>query len=452
MHPSLPYVVKREIAFAAKYLARDNYLCDLYLERLLDYETLSPEEQQRQNNERLLRTFQIAAQRIVRYGGIRTDFEAVDAPQALRELYPIVTKEDLLNQTEEFYPNRGKIRPWMIASETGGTTGTPLRIVCSLKSVIMENAFLRRHLSWSGFQKGMRRATLRGDMVIPAIQKEPPYWYYNRYNKQMILSTSHLSPRTADAYIAKIEEFSPFLMQAYPSVAYELAGYLREKDRKVNVPYIFTQSESLLPFQRQLIEDRFQGQTFEHYGCGERVAFATGCEEGNLHLNLDYSHVEIVDEQGKPTDDYGYLVGTTYHNDAMPLVRYRMSDVTKWKAGVCPCGRVSPMIEQIKGRVEDAIIGTDGSNIGPLLYRILKGVERVRKTQVAQVDRHLLEIRVVPGPGYGEAEGEKLIRNLHQLVDKDIGARLVIVDEIPRTTRGKQRWIVNEYVVEAETP
>lgn len=86
MHPSFPYVVKREIQFAAKYFARDNYLCDLYLERLLRYETLSPEEQQRQNSERLLQTLRIASQRIARYRGIRRDFDAVDAAQALRSL------------------------------------------------------------------------------------------------------------------------------------------------------------------------------------------------------------------------------------------------------------------------------------------------------------------------------------------------------------------------------
>ena len=78
------------------------------------------------------------------------------------------------------------------------------------------------------------------------------------------------------------------------------------------------------------------------YGMAERVAFATECEYGQMHVNPDYSFVEIVDAAGRPTADVGYVVGTTFHNHAMPLVRCRLSDRTRWKRGQCACGRAFP--------------------------------------------------------------------------------------------------------------
>ncbi len=57
----------------------------------------------------------------------------------------------------------------------------------------------------------------------------------------------------------------------------------------------------------------------EYYGMAERVAYASECERGNLHVNTDYSYVEIVDDDGKPTSGDGYIVGTTFHNTVMPL-------------------------------------------------------------------------------------------------------------------------------------
>lgn len=92
------------------------------------------------------------------------------------------------------------------------------------------------------------------------------------------------------------------------------------------------------------------------YGMAERVAFASACQFGAMHVNADYAYVEIVNDDGQPTTDFGFVVGTTLHNHVMPLVRYRLSDRARWKAGSCPCGRPFPVLEEISGKYEDAIL------------------------------------------------------------------------------------------------
>jgi phenylacetate-CoA ligase len=440
----LLFSLKRDFAIYAKTLIRRSTRCRQWMETLLSHEKLGEEDIQRITRSYLLRTLKVASRVIPFYRDMIVDFDEDGAEDALIARYPIIDKQDLLEKPSLFYP---RFRfPWTIAGETGGSTGTPLRVLWSVNSMITEYAFLKRHLMWVGFQDGMRSAALRGDSVVPVQREGGPYWHFDRFGRQLILSSVHLSENTANAFIDALAEFNPYVLHAYASVAHELAIYLRERRKHLAIPFVFLQSETVQPHQRELIEERFQTKTMEYYGMGERVAFASECEAGNLHINPEYSYVEIVDENGRSTNDYGYVVGTTFHNNLMPLIRYRLTDRTRWKRGTCLCGRSYPMIERIIGRLEDAIIGTNGNDIGMFLYRILKGVTNIRQTQVAQVGKNRLEIRVVPAPGYSdEIEGLQLIQNLHELVDRDIDARVIRVSEIPRTKIGKQKWVVNEY-------
>ncbi len=102
----------------------------------------------------------------------------------------------------------------------------------------------------------MPRAYLRGDTVVPINKSAPPYWFYNRYINQLVLSSRHLREPCVDALIRELERFAPFLVQAYPSTAYELALMLEKRNASLKIPYVFTASEPLYPHQRQLIEER----------------------------------------------------------------------------------------------------------------------------------------------------------------------------------------------------
>ena len=438
--------IRNEVLAVATYALRDNFICQRMVAKLRSHERLPREALDRLHRHLLLRTLRYATRQIPYYSGISVRCGENDVEQFLVNEFPILQKEDFLNKREQLYSNHGHIRPWTIVGETGGTTGAPLQLFRSFASVLWQNAFLKRQWSWAGFLDGMPRATLRGDMVIPVGQKEPPYWFMNRYTNQLILSLAHLQEETADYFIDKLETFSPYMIEAYPSAAYEFAGYLARRDQYLSIPYIFTGSEPLYDHQRQLIEDRFRGRVMDHYGMGERVTFATECEFGNLHVNTDHSHMEIIGEDGKPTNEYGYVVGTTFHNLLMPLVRYRLLDQAKWKDGDCQCGRTYPMIERVNGRVDEKILGSAGNDIGPLLFRITHGVNNIEKIQIAQVERYRLEIRVLPSMGFSETDKEQLVQNLHKFVDAGLAASVTVVDEIPRTRRGKYRWIVNEHI------
>lgn len=435
-----------EISFGSRAILRDNWLCRRAIADLRCHEAMTDEEMDSLRMGLLHRTLVSAISRLPYYRKIPRRFPVARSVEVLQRHFSIITKETLLENRNELYPNAGRPRPWNPTGRTSGTTGTPLSVFRSPKSVLMENAFLRRQWEWGGYRHGMPRATLRGEMVVPLDRTAPPFWFWNRYNNQLLISSRHLRDPCVDAIIDELERFSPVMLQAYPSTAFALAQLMAQRNRRLSIPVVFTASEPLYPHQRELIAERFGAKVMDMYGMAERVAFATECEHGSLHVNPDYSYVELVDSDGQPARDIGYVVGTTFHNHAMPLVRYRLSDRTRWISGKCRCGRPFPMIEPVTGKVEDGIFGSNGAFVSPsVLTFAFKGVRNIRKSQVAQVAPERWEIRLVPAPEFGADDRHKLVDNIHKLVDPGVNVEVVLRDEIPCTAAGKFRWVVNEW-------
>lgn len=438
--------LRNELLFGTRALLRDNPFSQWRLRALQGNESMDRAQLDRLQAELLHRTLRTAIARLPFYAHIRRDFPVAAAPDILRTLFPIIDKETLFAQRDRLYPNRGERQPWQAPGKSSGTTGAPVTVFRSLQSLLMEQAFVKRHWAWGGYHDGMVRATLRGDLVVGVEQASPPFWFWNRYNRQLLVSSRHLADAHADAIIERLALLAPAMLQAYPSTAFTLAGLLERRNARLRIPFIFTSSEPLYPHQRALIEQRLGGKVMDMYGMAERVAFAGECEHGQLHVNPDYSYVEIVDADGEPTSDYGSVVGTTFHNHAMPLVRYRLSDRTRWKRGCCACGRQFPMIEFVTGKFEDCITGGHGEPVSSsVLTFAFKGMSNICKSQVAQVGPASWEVRVVPLPGFTAADRQQLVDNIHQLVDPHVAVRVVLRNDIPNTAAGKFRWVVNEF-------
>jgi phenylacetate-CoA ligase len=438
-------VLRNEVKYGLRFLVRDTLKSERRIQRLLAHERGPQELLDTVTNQLLADSLRAAILRIPRYRNLSASFDVRDAREVLRERFPIIDRRDLIERPAEHYPYGSAPRPWTIVGRTSGTSGTPLQVFRSLESVLWENAIVERHFRWSGYSPGMRRAYLRGDLIVPIDRTASPYWFLNRYNNQMIISSRHLREGCVDDIIEMLANFAPFIMEAYPSTAYELALLLERRNASLRIPYVYTGSEPLYPHQRELIQARLAKHVMDHYGMAERIAYATECEQGNLHVNSDYSHVEIVDDTGRPTDDEGYIVGTTFHNGLMPLVRYRMSDRTRWRAGGCPCGRLYPVIEAVTGKYEDTLFGSQGQRISPSVVTFaFKSLRGIKYSQVAQTGEAMWEIRVVPEGTFGETERQKLVENVKHLVDPGLQVVVRVVSEIARTSAHKYRWIVNE--------
>jgi phenylacetate-CoA ligase len=122
---------------------------------------------------------------------------------------------------------------------------------------------------------------------------------------------------------------------------------------------------------RQRIEQMFGVKAYNSFGLSEMngpgVAFEC-TEQNGLHIWEDAYAVEIMDPETLepvPDGEVGELVMTTLDRQAMPIVRYRTRDLTRFLPGTCRCGRTHRRIDRISGRSDDMFI-VKGCNVFPM--------------------------------------------------------------------------------------
>jgi phenylacetate-CoA ligase len=151
---------------------------------------------------------------------------------------------------------------------TGGSTGIPLGLYWEREFTDpKEWAFVWRQWNWAGYQFGERRVTLRGNVINRFEKGKRQWWEYNPVDNALILSSYDITNKNLFKYIEEIEKFRPVAIQAYPSVLYVLATFLRNKELMLeNIKTILTCSETLYPHQRQIIEKYLGAKVYDHYG------------------------------------------------------------------------------------------------------------------------------------------------------------------------------------------
>jgi len=152
-----------------------------------------------------------------------------------------------------------------------------------------------------------------------------------------------------------------------PSFALLLAE--RAEGRAIDLRYGVFGAEPWSEAMREKLEAAWGIDACDIYGLSEVMGpgVAAECREGKgaLHVFDDHFLPEIVDpETGDPTDGLGELVLTTLTKEALPVLRYRTGDVTRFVDGPCPCGRTHRRIARFTGRVDDMLI-VRGVNVFP---------------------------------------------------------------------------------------
>lgn len=138
---------------------------------------------------------------------------------------------------------------------------------------------------------------------------------------------------------------------------------------------------------RTKLQDALGIRVYDIYGTSELSGpmFTECTEQNGIHLWGDLAYPEIIDpETGEslPAGEKGELVMTVLKKEALPMIRYRVGDVTVLNDEPCACGRTSPRIMRIQGRVDDMLI-VRGINVFP-----------------SQVEHALMEIPEVVGSAF----------------------------------------------------
>ncbi len=358
--------------------------------------------------------------------------------------FPLLEKESVRRNPETFLnplynPSR------LLRVSTSGTTGTPLRIYFNSSVRQLNYAYYDRFLSMSHIPYDGKRATFGGRVVAPVNQRKPPYWRLSRFQKNLLFSIYHLKPEHLSAYAQRLKSYVPDFIEAYPSAITPLARFINHHSVDMHgvTNAIVTSAETLLPSQRKEIESAFGAPVVDQYGSAEMAVFIGQCKAGRYHVHPDYGVVEFLNADGgsaKPGEE-AEIVCTGFVNTVMPLIRYRIGDRGVYSDRPCECGLQFPVVEQILGRVDDAVMTPDGGSVsrfGAVLYGL-----PVKEVQYEQHNRNELVVKIVRDSSYTGATEKQIVTALRKRLGAEIAIVFSYVETLERGPRGKLKTILS---------
>jgi phenylacetate-CoA ligase len=326
---------------------------------------------------------------------------------------------------------------------TSGTTGTALRLFATPERIAESFAAVWRQRRAFGANVEDPNLTFNGRMIVPFRQRRPPFWRRNAYAGQTLFSVYHMSPANMPAYVDAVHETPARYAQGYPSALHLVARALLAAGRplpKGRLVAVFTSSESLLEFQRDVIEEAFGAPVRDHYACSELAVSMGACAQGRLHVDMEYCIVEV--EPVEETEEWvrGPLLVTGLGNEALPFLRYRIGDVGTRAKKTCPCGRPGDSFLAIEGRIEDYVATPDGRLVGRLDH-VFKQQTAVAEAQIVQDRPDRIRVFVVRSRHWREASEGALIQEIRKRLGDEIAIAIECVDAIPREPNGKFRAV-----------
>ena len=345
-------------------------------------ETMSRSDLQKLQTERLRNTITQAAnsnfyKKLFKEKGISAD--SIKTLDDLKNL-PFTTKDNL-RTNYPFGLAAIPLQKCVRIHSSSGTTGNPTVVLHSQKDLDM----------WSNqVARCMYMVGLRDTDVF---QNTSGYGMFTgglgfQYGAEKLGAlTVPAAAGNSKRQIKFIMDFGTTVLHIIPSYATRLAEVFHEmnidtrKDTKLHTLCIGAEPHS--EEQRRRIEQLLGVKAYNCFGMSEMngpgVAFEC-VEQNGLHIWEDYVIAEIIDPdtlQHVPEGETGELVLTTLQREAMPLIRYRTHDLTRFLPGECPCGRTHRRIDRFKGRSDDMII-LKGVNIFPIqIETILMGFKEL---------------------------------------------------------------------------
>jgi phenylacetate-CoA ligase len=370
------------------------------------------------------------------------DINQIRIIEDLRTL-PVLTKEILRENVESIrtIPPKKAIK-----AQTGGTTGKALKVYFDKADFQTRMAVLDYFRESFGLSHRMKRATFSGNFIVPLQQKEstPPFWRKNIFLRQRFYSVFHLTQDNIPAYISDLNSYKPQEINGFPSAIHKIAKYA--KDHHISLDFrpkaVFVTSENLQPAWKADIEAAFGCPVVDQYASAEGAPFVMQCLKGNLHYHVDTGVIELIEPPG-PSE----ILVTSFTTHGTPLIRYKIEDMMEFSSEACPCGSCLPVVKRVLGRKTDYLYTQEKGRIHDVnLIDVIKHLPAgsIIETQFVQHSPTEIAINlVIDKEKYQTDYDRTILDEMRYRCGNKVTYTIHKLEEIPRETSGKFRFVIN---------
>ncbi|MEV3903860.1 phenylacetate--CoA ligase family protein [Mycobacterium sp. NPDC050551] len=248
-----------------------------------------------------------------------------------------------------------------------------------------------------------------------------------------------------DEVLAAVQEHDPTHLVGYASVIGRLARATLAGDLRVRPSRVSTNSEPLLPEDRDAIVDAWHAPLHNLWGSTEIGVQAVGCGQGQgLHICEDEVILERVDGDGLPVapdEPAVRTLATGLSNRTFPFIRYDLGDQITMMPEPCACGSAFARVADISGRRDDDFVYGSQSVPASVFRHVLGTDPRVAEYQVLQTEGGA-DVLVIAGADVSSL-APALVAAMQRHGVADPAIRIRAVDTLGRhATSGKLKRFV----------
>ncbi len=283
--------------------------------------------------------------------------------QSLEDLkkLPIITKNELLSFNKEIHTNLKFNK--LFQANTSGTSGESLKFNREESADSFNRASIYRGYSW---------------YQVNPWERNGYFWGYN-FSRIAVLKIRMLDglqnrfrifnyrKESIDFFIKKLKNAK--FLHGYSSMIYETAKIINTHnlEKPLNLKMVKGTSEKVFEAYQEEIQKAFGQRIISEYGAAETGIIAFECKSGNMHLNMEGVIVEEIDQE---------IVVTNLQMQAFPIIRYKLGDYIKLAPNTktCECGMQHLIIEEVTGRIGQAVYGKNNTYPSLYFYYIFKNL------------------------------------------------------------------------------
>ena len=313
----------------------ENWICKVEGLSTLDRETLE-DIQLRRLNELLARE----KARGGFYKGLPERLASLDELGAL----PFTTPEQLAENAPGLLLTSQAEVSRIISGATSGTTGPSKRIFYTERDIAHTVGF---------FAAGIGEFVSPGEAVAVAMPFSGP----DGLGELICRAVEHLGARAVRLGFGRTLAEQAELLEterpeAYIGMPVPLLGLIRWMGSPGRLRRALVSGDACPEGVTRELERLLGTRLFPHYGSREMClggAVTCPAHEG-MHLRENHVIAEIVSPGGEalPDGEFGELVITTADMQAMPLIRYKTGDYTRFLAEPCPCGGITRRLDTVR--------------------------------------------------------------------------------------------------------
>lgn len=421
--------MKKYLKETAKFLLRCYPVIRPYIKRVDAMYEMSNEELMNRNEKRFLYIFRRAYDKSPFYYRLYTEAgikkEDIKCLEDIKKL-PVITKDMVKKYAQEMLT----VPKWQVmVGHTSGTTGTPLTVYSSWPSIWWNQAYTYSARLRNGFKYGQPLVSLRGNLDRNTMHMKV------HVSNTLYLSSYCINKDTIKTYYDVIIKHKPVAIEGYPSSLYTLSLCMSEAGLKLDIPVAFTSSETLLDYQRILIEKQLGTEIYDNFGMTEQT----------IYLQEAFNHQGYYELPGYSINEYleDGEICTSLTNEAFPLIRYRSNDIIE--LAELDAEHPQIMVKSVEGRKEDFLLCKDGGRIQRLDF-IFKGVNHVRYGQLVQEKNGFLNVNIVPDFGFSKLDEKSIENNVIERIGKDnidFKINQIRESDLVYTKRGKFKFLIH---------